>query len=321
MTRVRVTGFPYIFGQPLDEISGAADYLRQHGLIKRMNRFCDVVDYGNLTFDLTKDRKLTHKILDMESNSKANELISNYISSADSEDFFLNIGGDHGMGLGTIHGLLNLHQESVVVWADAHGDINTPDSSPSGHFHGMPLAFLLKISENEQFSWIKNRLMGHKLILIGQRDLDQGEKEIIETLGIQCYSSDDLNRMGAKEILEIALHKADPLGIYPIHLSFDVDLFDGHDIPSTGTRVYQGPRLEEVFLLGGLLGETGRLKSMDIVEFNPTLGTQAEIQSSTELILDFVELTLTQVIDRTKKQMIFLTPQFLSEMFSSEILR
>lgn len=312
MTKVNLTGFQYNSGQPLNGPSAAAAHLRENGLIQRLSEFCDVTDHGNLKMSFQKD---------LESNSKANEIISDHISGLSNRDFILNIGGDHGMGLGTIHGLLNLHQESVVVWADAHGDINTPDISPSGNFHGMPLAFLLQICTDEKFAWIKNKLRPHKLILIGQRDLDEGEKDIISRHNIQCFTSEDLNRIGAKEILEISLNKADPMGVCPIHLSFDVDLFDGHDIPSTGTKVYQGPRLEEVFLLGGLLGETGRLKSMDIVEFNPEIGTAQEIKSSSELILDFIDVTLKQVSERSSQKDGYLSTQFLSRMFGSDILR
>lgn len=312
MTKVNMTGFNYVSGQPLDGTSEAAEYLRKQGIAERINQFCDLHDLGDI--DLNFDKGL-------ESNSRANAIISNHISSLDPQEFILNIGGDHGMGLGTIHGLLNLHPESVIVWADAHGDINTPDISPTGNFHGMPLAFILNLCRDERFDWLKNTLQSHKLILIGQRDLDQGEREIIEKYNIQCFSSEEMNRMGTKEVLEIALSKADPMGICPIHLSFDVDLFDGHDIPSTGTRVYDGPRLEEVFLLGGLLGETGRLKSMDIVEFNPSIGTPDEVSASSELILDFIETTLKQVSERPMQRHEHLSAQFLSRMFGSDILR
>lgn len=291
---INLIGFPYHYGQRLDGATLAATHLRQNGLIEKLENVAVVKDLGNVSMPFEKQNKVFNNIKDAEANSAANYLISETISCLDPNDFILSIGGDHGMGLGTIHGILNLHPDSVIVWADAHGDINTPLTSPSGNFHGMPLAFLLHVAKDPRFSWIKNKLSQHKLILIGQRDLDQGEKEIIEQYGIQCFSSEELNRIGAKEILDMALNKADPLGVCPIHLSFDVDLFDGMDIPSTGTKVYHGPRLEEVFLLGGLLGETGRLKSMDIVEFNPNLGTFKEVQASTELIMDFIELTLKQ---------------------------
>lgn len=290
MQNIKLLGIPFDLGQEHPGVKEAAAFLRNLGLISRLQKFSSVEDLGDLTFSAEQGVKHLRQAF------LGNELISKRILDTNLEQsFLLSIGGDHGMALGSIHGILGHRPETVVVWADAHGDINTPETSPSGNFHGMPLAFLLKVARHPEIEWIKNFLLPQKLILIGPRDLDRGEKEIIERLHIEYFSSDDLNRMGSQEVLEMGLNKVDPLGTSPLHLSFDVDVFDHDDVLSTGTKVRGGPRIEEIFLMGGILAQTGRLKSMDVVELNPQIGTSDAALSSGELVMDFIEQTLQQV--------------------------
>lgn len=295
MERIKVLGIPFDFGQDHVGVRLAADYFRKEKLMDQLSDISFAEDLGDVQLPMKEKKYSRDNIKNIKEASQGNLEISTAIEKMNlGSDFLLTIGGDHGMSLGTIHGILSHRPETVVIWADAHGDINTPDLSPSGNFHGMPLAFLTGLAQHPEFDWLKHKLSPEKLILIGPRDLDEGERELIERFRIQYFSSDELNRMGAKEILEMALHRADPHGTSPIHLSFDVDLFDGEDILSTGTIVPDGPKLEEVFLMGGLLAETGRLKSMDVVEFNPLIGSVEAVEDSGELIMDFIITTLRQ---------------------------
>jgi arginase len=295
MRKVQIWGVPFDFGQEHKGVSKAYLHLRQHGLLDRIEKFLPIIDHGELRF-VKRSNFLANPLINFSSSaSEASKLISQRLENVDlKQDLLINIGGDHGMALGTIHGILAHHHEPVVIWVDAHGDINTPETSPTGNFHGMPLAFLLGLACGHDFNWMKRFISQERLILIGPRDLDEGEKIIIEQLGIHYFSSCDLNKFGAKEILEMALHRVDPSASRPIHLSFDVDVFDKKDFVSTGTRVIEGPKLEEIFLLGGLIAETGRLVSMDVAEFNPELGTAKDIQESTSLVLDFIEVIVNQ---------------------------
>lgn len=310
MRKIKVLGIPFDFGQPHSGVRKSANYLRGKGLIKLLGNFTTVEDKGDLIFPLKFQENGSPQIKHEISSSSGNEKISNAIFEMDLEEsFLLNVGGDHGLGLGSIHGILAHRPDTVVIWADAHGDINTPETSPSGNFHGMPLTFLLGLASNENFSWIRRKLLSEKLIFFGPRDLDEGEKALIEKHSIQYFSSDEINRVGTQEILSMALHRADPLGQCPIHLSFDVDVFDQKDISSTGTKVPAGPHLEELFLLGGLLADTGRLRSMDIVEFNPEIGTPEEVESSSALILEFLDSTLRQVMRFHERRIYRALPQ------------
>lgn len=290
MKKIKVLGIPFNFGQNHEGVSLGYKHLLTSNLDSRINPYFQT-SFRTINFH-QRFSEPVEKIKFIHQSSAANKLISEIISEMDlSDSFLLNVGGDHGMGLGTVHGMLSQNPETIVVWADAHGDINTPDTSPSGNFHGMPLAFLLEKARHKSFSWIRKKLLPEKLILIGPRDLDEGEKTIIRELGICYFSSDQMNRFGTKDLLEMALLRLDPMGRCPIHLSFDVDLFDGTDVIATGTRVFEGPQKEEVFMIGEVLAQTGRLRSMDVVELNPMLGEFHEVEASTKLVLDFLERT------------------------------
>jgi arginase len=294
MDKIKILNIPFDFGQPHTGVRKACDYLVSHGLIQELNNICSDVELSIVSFPIKSEPFFSDNIIDIEANSLMNYRISRQISQQNLGDsFLLNIGGDHGMGLGTVHGILNHDPDTIVIWADAHGDINTPLTTPTGNFHGMPLAYL--IHETDPLPWMKHKLDPKHLIIFGARDLDQGEKDIIKKRGIQYFSSDEINRVGAQEVLEMALHRADPYNKKPIHLSFDVDLCDAMDMRATGTKVNHGPKLEEVFMMGGFLAQTGRLKSLDLVEFNPELGYSSEVEAAAEFIVDFLKVTLNQV--------------------------
>ena len=294
MKNIKFLGIPFSAGQPHEGVQKSPDIFRRRDFLKRLP--AHVVDLGDLDFHLC-GAKSNGIIKNERINGLGNALISRAIETENLRDsFLLNVGGDHGLALGTIHGLLHHYPDLVVVWADAHGDINTPYSSNTGNFHGMPLSFLLKGSQGrDHFSWMRKLLRPERLIFMGPRDLDPSEKNTIEELGIQWYSSQNINDFGAESLLKHALHIADPAGKSPIHLSFDIDVFDAHDVKSTGTRVHSGPRKNEILKLGRLLGETGRLRSMDLVEVNPEIGHEMQISETLELALRFT-LSVTESV-------------------------
>lgn len=296
MNNIQILGIPFDFGQEHIGVRLPYSYLKERHLIKRLSLLCRVIDHHELPlpFKLKEKNEIKNGLIkNHELCSLANLEISDLIKTLDlKESFLLNIGGDHGFGLGSIHGLLHHHRDMIVVWADAHGDVNTPESSLSHNFHGMPLSFLLGLARDKHFDWITHDLIPKDLILFGTRDLDESEKFIIHKLGIQHFSAKEINRFGHRALLESAIQKIDPNGTRSIHLSLDVDVFDPEDITCTGTKVKEGPLRKEIFEMGKFLGETGRLKSMDIAEFNPLLGTEEEGERSSELIISFLESVL-----------------------------
>lgn len=210
-------------------------------------------------------------------------------SAAREGHFVLSLGGDHSIACGTVAGVLAARPATGVVWVDAHADINTPSISPSGNLHGMPLAFLLRLIRNEQmpagWDWLAATPALHpsRLVYIGLRDLDAGEKKLIRDLNITAYTMSDIDRYGIGRVMEMTLsHLSKPSttsqhagggGAYaPIHLSFDIDAVDPTIAPSTGTAVPGGLNYREAHYLCESLAESGLLGSMDMVEVNPLLG-------------------------------------------------
>jgi arginase len=295
MPKIQLLGIPFDYGQPKKGVRKAFRKLAERGLLNLLEKF-SCVEVSEIKFADRGEDSIQQNIRHASEASIASQLISRKIETLPLQnDFLVNIGGDHGMALGTIHGILAHHPNSVIVWADAHGDMNSPETSPSGNFHGMPLAFLLNQARHEEFTWIKRFIRPEKLILLGPRDLDEGERELIRELKIQYYSSEDINLLGMDEILNLALHRADPHESSPIHLSFDVDMCDASDFFATGTRVAHGPQLEDIFLMASLLAQTGRLRSVDVVEFNPELGDEESIGKSAQLVMQFMRTILEQV--------------------------
>ncbi|KAI1264771.1 arginase [Xylariaceae sp. FL1019] len=201
----------------------------------------------------------------------------------------LTLGGDHSIAIGTIGGSAKamrerLGREIAVIWVDAHADINTPESSDSGNIHGMPVAFvsgLAKGDKPEYFGWLKpeNLLNVHKLVYIGLRDVDAGEKKILRDHGIKAFSMFDIDRYGIGRVMEMALaHIGNDT---PIHLSFDVDALDPMWAPSTGTPVRGGLTLREGDFICESVHETGNLVAMDLVEVNPKLAANREQEAET----------------------------------------
>jgi arginase len=210
----------------------------------------------------------------------------------------LTLGGDHSIAVGTIAGSSKairerLGKEIAVIWVDAHADINTPESSDSGNIHGMPLAFLTGLAKGDRddvFGWLNKdfperpALAITKLVYIGLRDVDRGEKQILRENGIKAFSMHDVDRHGIGKVVEMALGH---IGTdTPIHLSFDVDALDPQWAPSTGTPVRGGLTLREGDYIAECVHETGQLVAMDLVEVNPSL----EVAGASETVRAGVSL-------------------------------
>ncbi|KAK5057683.1 A-agglutinin attachment subunit precursor [Exophiala bonariae] len=207
----------------------------------------------------------------------------------------LTLGGDHSIAIGTIAGTAKAvrerhnGQDMAVIWVDAHADINTPETSDSGNVHGMPVAFLTGLATSdrkEMFGWLADdqRISTRKLVYIGLRDVDRGEKKILRDNGIKAFSMHDIDRHGIGRVVEMALaHIGTDI---PIHLSFDVDALDPMWAPSTGTPVRGGLTLREGDYIAECVHETGQLVAMDLVEVNPSL----EVAGASETVRAGVSL-------------------------------
>src|SRR5688572_29282002 len=189
--------------------------------------------------------------------------------------FPLVLGGDHSIALGSIRGAAKIKKPGVI-WVDAHADFNTPETTPSGNIHGMPLAALCGLGDGRLVQlWDETvpALDPQRLAIIGARDLDPGEKKNLHDAGVLVLSMEQIDRIGMFQAMEKAIdHVARDTG--GIYLSFDVDALDPRYAPGVGTSVPGGLTYREAHLACELVAETGKLIGMDMVEVNPILDTQ-----------------------------------------------
>ena len=202
---------------------------------------------------------------------------------SDKRNFVLTLGGDHSVASASISAIKqscdSRGEKLAVVWVDAHADCNTPETSSSGNFHGMPVGLLMGWFKKKvtNFEWIetylRNPLMENRLAFIGLRDVDEEEKQLLRKSKIIVYSMLDVDRMGIASILsEIQETFSD----CQLHLSFDIDGIDPTFAPGTGTRAKGGLNYREARYICSSLASSGRLMSMDLVEVNPTLDKPTE---------------------------------------------
>jgi len=272
----------YEEGQGLSGVGKTPAVFREQYL-QRLEGF-NIRDAGDLPFPTTEDAlKEDPKHVNArncEQTGIANRLISNacYAQAQDPDQFVLTVGGDHSISFGSMHGILRARPDTVVFWVDAHADFNTPESSISGNMHGMPAAAhlgLFDYSKLPGWNWFRPRLDVGNIVFIGLRDLDDFEKHAMKALGVQAYSIHDVEKLGISQIMERSLNSL-PGGDRPIHLTFDIDGIDPTYAPSTGTILEGGLSLRESRYICTTLAETGRLKSMDMVEINPTISIGAK---------------------------------------------
>jgi arginase len=181
------------------------------------------------------------------------------------------LGGDHSIALGTLGGLASSHGPGGALWFDAHGDLNTPETSPSGNVHGMPLAAALGVA-NDVFAsdaWPLPALKPEHVVLVGVRSLDEGERELVRRLGVSVYTMSDLDRRGVEPVVREALERVADAAF--VHVSLDMDVVDPEIAPGVGTPVRGGLSYREAHLALELVAESGLLGSLDVVEVNPIL--------------------------------------------------
>jgi len=181
------------------------------------------------------------------------------------------LGGDHSIALGTLGGLASSHGPGGALWFDAHGDLNTPQTSPSGNVHGMPLAAALGLA-NDVFAsdaWPLPALKPEHVVLVGVRSLDEGERELVRRLGVSVYTMSDLDRRGVEPVVREALERMADAAF--VHVSLDMDVVDPDIAPGVGTPVRGGLSYREAHLAMELVSESGLLGSLDVVEVNPIL--------------------------------------------------
>jgi arginase len=180
------------------------------------------------------------------------------------------LGGDHSVALGSLTGLARARGVGGVLWLDAHGDLNSPSTSPSGNVHGMVLAAAMGVAGPAFVDgWELPAVDPHRVALVGIRSLDAGERELVRDLGMKVFTMTDVDRHGLERCLDEALAHVD--GPNFVHVSLDMDVVDPDVAPGVGTPVRGGLNYREAHLALELVAEAGIASSLDVVEVNPIL--------------------------------------------------
>jgi arginase len=204
--------------------------------------------------------------------------------------FPLVLGGDHSIAVGTVSGIAAFarreNRRVGVLWIDAHGDINTPDTSPSGNIHGMPLAALLGYGASEltEIGGWAPKVNAGNVALVAIRSLDSGEKKRLKETGVQVHTMSEIDRHGVHQVMKKAIARVTD-GTDFVHLSFDLDAIDPAVAPGVGTPVKGGLDYREAHLIMEVIADSGIMTSMEIVEANPILDAHnASAEFAVELI-------------------------------------
>jgi arginase len=195
------------------------------------------------------------------------------------------LGGDHSVALGTLVGMAAAHGPGGVLWLDAHGDLNTPKSSPSGNVHGMVLAAALGLGGPafELDGWSLPAVEAGRISLVGVRSLDDGERELLGRLDAKVFTMSEIDRVGIEPCMREALAHAS--GPNFVHVSLDMDVVDPEHAPGVGTPVRGGLSYREAHLAMEIVAESGLMSSLDVVEVNPVLDREnTTAQLAVELV-------------------------------------
>ncbi|WP_078415028.1 arginase [Priestia abyssalis] len=276
MKAIAIIGVPMDLGQTRRGVDMGPSAIRYAGVSERIeNLGYQLYDEGDINIE---PREKVHTDADTNlKNLKAvadgNERLADKVNEViEAKRFPLVLGGDHSIAIGTLAGVAKHYENLGVIWYDAHGDLNTAETSPSGNIHGMPLAASLGIGHPvlTNIGGYSPKVNPKNIIIIGARSLDEGERELIKELGIKVYTMHEIDRLGMTTVMEETINylKERTDGV---HLSLDLDGLDPHDAPGVGTPVIGGISYRESHLAMEMLAESNLITSAEFVEVNPIL--------------------------------------------------
>ncbi len=274
---VDIIGVPVDLGanrRGVDMGPSAIRYAELFKALKSINIECR--DLGNINVPVPEnlidaaDSKMKHL---KEINTVNEELAGIVERSVLAGNIPLVLGGDHSIAVGSILGTQYALKEIGVIWMDAHGDFNTGETTLSGNLHGMSLGASTGEGSKEMTEFIKagiSYVNPKKVALIGVRDLDYEEAELLRKSGVNVYSMEAVDRLGIKEVMTRALEIVTD-GTAGFHLSFDVDVISPYEAPGVGTPVVGGLTYREAHLAVEIIADSKKLRSLEFVEVNPIL--------------------------------------------------
>jgi arginase len=277
--KIRVIGVPLDLGQSRRGVDMGPSAVRVAGLEARLEEIGhQVEDAGNIAVAIPEQKKEgdPHAKYLKEITATCTKQAELVIKTLEASKVPLVLGGDHSVAAGTVAGVAEFYrrqnQKVGLIWIDAHTDINTPESSPSGNVHGMPLAAIMGLGPPELANILNfsPKIAPENCVLVGVRDIDAVEKENVRKAGIDVFTMRDIDERGMRTVMEEALRIAGR-GTAGYHVSLDMDWVDPEDAPGVGTPVRGGATYREAHLAMEIIADHGRMVSFEIVEVNPVI--------------------------------------------------
>jgi arginase len=273
--RVALIGAPLDLGAGRRGVDMGPSAIRYAGIAERLAELgYETMDWGNAespVAEATDEGDPHARFLPQIKRTCAR--VADLVARALEQDAIpLVLGGDHSIALGTLGGLARRHgRPGGVLWVDAHGDVNRPETSPSGNVHGMVLAAALGLAGPafESDAWALPAVEPSRVALVGTRDLDPGERELLQEHEIGVFTMSDVDRLGIEHAVRSSLERIAGAGF--VHVSFDLDAVDPEVAPGVGTPVRGGLSYREAHLACELVAESGLVGSFELVEVNPIL--------------------------------------------------
>jgi len=288
--QVCIIGAPMDLGADRRGVDIGPSAIRYAGLSDQLRRLGHTIrDIGNIVVPQPESQiEGNPQLKYLEPIVQASEELERIVGSALSDrEFPLILGGDHSIALGSINGVVNKHNSLGVIWIDAHPDFNTAETSPSGNIHGMILAALTGLGDSHltAVGGTTSRLNPAHIAIVGARDIDKGERDLLHMKHVHVFTMSDIDRNGISKIMDQAIAVAGQNN-NPIHLSLDMDALDPREAPGVGTPVRGGLSYREAHLAMEMIADTHQLCSMDVVEVNAILDREnATALLAVELIL------------------------------------
>ncbi|OWZ84452.1 arginase [Natranaerobius trueperi] len=273
--KATIIGVPMDLGQNRRGVDMGPSAIRYANLNKKLEEIgVESEDKGNIPVSIPERNDMTGKTIKYpEQIYEACTLLAEQVADQAQEGSIpIVLGGDHSIAMGSIAGMKKAKGEMGVIWIDAHSDLNTFETSPSGNIHGMPLAFSMGCGESNLKDCLEKgqKVKPENTVLIGTREIDPGERELIENTGVKVFTMYDLDKLGMNRVMEEALAIVTS-GTDGVHVSLDMDSLDPMEAPGVGTPVKGGINYREAHLAMELLAEKKCLSSIEVVEVNPIL--------------------------------------------------